>query len=192
MKRSRLVASERRAARQRLVASPGNDFPPDITVGVTPARTFDPAARLDWPGGRIVPACLVFPPGNCSIVRMRGSCMRLQPNSRSACSCAWRLGKPGGGNRLPGGLPLAKTDVPLQQLIRHRDYYYYHCLHFQNTEQFDKLTNCSPPGSTVQGHARHPRNSESSGSADLHQEPDKSLEFIRQRLGLQFNHQRER
>ena len=30
--------------------------------------------------------------------------------------------------------------VPLQQLIPGtEDYYYYHCLHFQNTEQFDKV-----------------------------------------------------
>ena len=29
--------------------------------------------------------------------------------------------------------------VPLKQLIPGtEDYYYYHCLHFQNTEQFDK------------------------------------------------------
>ena len=30
--------------------------------------------------------------------------------------------------------------IPLQQLIPGtEDYYYYHCLHFQNTELFDKV-----------------------------------------------------
>ena len=34
----------------------------------------------------------------------------------------------------------ADRAVPLQQLIPGtEDYYYYHCLHFQNTEQFDKV-----------------------------------------------------
>mgnify|MGYP003346648346 FL=1 len=31
--------------------------------------------------------------------------------------------------------------VPLKQLVQGtEDYYYYHCLHFQNTQQYEKVT----------------------------------------------------
>ena len=84
--------------------------------------------------------------------------------------------------------------VPLQQLIPGtEDYYYYHCLHFQNTEQFDKVNELliawinrykDTPG------IREIQNRQA--LLTYTKSPDKSLEFIRQRLGLQFNHQRER
>jgi hypothetical protein len=84
--------------------------------------------------------------------------------------------------------------VPLQQLIPGtEDYYYYHCLHFQNTEQFDKVNELLT--------AWINRYKDTPGIREIQNRqalltyttsPDKSLEFLRQRLGLQFNHQRER
>ena len=84
--------------------------------------------------------------------------------------------------------------VPLQQLIPGtEDYYFYHCLHFQNTEQFDKVNELLT--SWINRFKDTPRIREIQNRQALltyTRAPDKSLEFIRQRLGLQFNHQRER
>jgi hypothetical protein len=84
--------------------------------------------------------------------------------------------------------------VPLQQLIPGtEDYYYYHCLHFQNTEQFDKANELLT--TWINRFKDTPRIREIQNRQALltyTKTPDKSLEFIRQRLGLQFNHQRER
>ena len=84
--------------------------------------------------------------------------------------------------------------VPLQQLIPGtEDYYYYHCLHFQNTEQFDKVNELLT--AWINRYKDTPGIREIQNRQALltyTKSPDKSLEFIRQRLGLQFNHQRER
>ncbi len=84
--------------------------------------------------------------------------------------------------------------VPLQQLIPGtEDYYYYHCLHFQNTEQFDKVNQLL--SAWINRYKDTPGIREIQNRQALltyTKSPDKSLEFIRQRLGLQFNHQRER
>ena len=74
-----------------------------------------------------------------------------------------------------------------------RDYYYYHCLHYQNTDRLDDVdrmlklwvkrynrTSRVQEIENRQALLRYPRN------------PRASLEFLRQRLGLSFNHQRER
>ena len=93
------------------------------------------------------------------------------------------------------GFALAKDrTVPLQQLIPGtEDYYYYHCLHLQNTEQFDKVNELLT--AWINRYKDTPGIREIQNRQALltyTKAPDKSLEFIRQRLGLQFNHQRER
>ena len=84
--------------------------------------------------------------------------------------------------------------VPLQQLIPGtEDYYYYHCLHLQNTEQFDRVNELLT--AWINRYKDTPGIREIQNRQALltyTKAPDKSLEFIRQRLGLQFNHQRER
>ena len=70
------------------------------------------------------------------------------------CSSAAHAGpaRPGAGrrNRLrrgfrPGGGPEGAAG---QLIPGTEDYYYYHCLHYQNTEQFDKVEELLPPGSS--------------------------------------------
>ena len=82
----------------------------------------------------------------------------------------------------------------LQQLIPGtEDYYYYHCLHYQNTEQFDKVNDLLT--AWIHRTKDSPRIREIQNRQALltyAKQPDKSLEFIRRRLAVQFNHQRER
>ena len=72
------------------------------------------------------------------------------------------------------------------------EYYYFHCLHYQNTQQYDRVDDL-----LKKWIARHK-------SGDLINEiqyrqavltydrnPQKSLEFVRERCGLVFNHQRD-
>jgi hypothetical protein len=84
--------------------------------------------------------------------------------------------------------------VPLQQLIPGtEDFYYYHCLHLQNIEQFDKANELLT--AWINRFKDTPRIREIQNRQALltyAKDPEKSLEFIRQRLDLQFNHQRER
>ena len=73
-----------------------------------------------------------------------------------------------------------------------QEYYYYHCLHYQNTEQFDKVEDLlkvwikrynSTPG------VREIQNRQA--LLTYHRDPAAALEFIRGQLGIQFNHQRD-
>src|SRR6201993_466249 len=81
----------------------------------------------------------------------------------------------------------------LKQLIPGtEDYYYYHCLHFQNTEQFDKVDEMLGPW--VQRHGETGRVWEVRTRQALltyDKNPQKTLEYVRNRIGLQFNHQKE-
>ncbi len=83
--------------------------------------------------------------------------------------------------------------VPLKQLIPGtEDYYYYHCLHLQNTEQFDKVDELLQ--AWIKRHNYTQRVHEILNRQALltyHTQPAKSLEYIRSQLGIQFNHQRE-
>ncbi|MFC1757418.1 hypothetical protein ACFL2H_01445, partial [Planctomycetota bacterium] len=89
--------------------------------------------------------------------------------------------------------------VPLSRLIPGTDeYYYYHCLHAQNTEMFDSVASLLKSWEKA-------RNSSSFSSMPqvreirhrqalltYHRDSKASLEYLKQELGLEFNHQRER
>ncbi len=81
----------------------------------------------------------------------------------------------------------------LAQLIPgSEDFYYYHCLHYQNTEQWDKV----PPllKAWIARYHHTPRVIEIENRQALllyAKQPDQTLRLIRDRLNLHFNHQRE-
>src|SRR2546425_9355348 len=82
--------------------------------------------------------------------------------------------------------------VSLRQLIPGtEDYYYYHCLHFLNTEQFEKVEELTRPW--LQRHGQTPRLTEIQTRHALltyERNPERSLTYLRSHLGLQFNHQK--
>lgn len=72
------------------------------------------------------------------------------------------------------------------------DYYYFHCLHYQNTEQLEKVdqmlkTWIRQRGET--GRAIEIQNRQA--LLKYESDPKASLEYIKRRLGLHFNHQRQ-
>lgn len=83
--------------------------------------------------------------------------------------------------------------VPLKQLVPGtEDYYYFHCLHAQQTEQFDKVEPLV--GQWVQRLGQTPRVNEILARQALltyDKNPQKTLEFLRNKLGLSFGHQQE-
>src|SRR5687768_5389203 len=82
---------------------------------------------------------------------------------------------------------------PLKQLIPGtEDFYYYHSLHYQNTEQFGEVDKLVPLwvqryGKT--GRVQEILNRQALLTYDKNQQ--KSLDYLRTQLGLHFNHQRE-
>ena len=83
--------------------------------------------------------------------------------------------------------------VPLKQLIPGTDdYYYYHCLHYLNTEQFEKARELTGPW-----HQRHGQTARLTEIQTRHalltydKSPQESLTYLRNKLGLNFGHQRE-
>ena len=73
------------------------------------------------------------------------------------------------------------------------DYYYYHCLHYQHTEQFDKVDDTLK--AWIKRYKYTARVKEIQNRQALltyARNPEASLTFLRQRLGLTFAHQRER
>jgi hypothetical protein len=85
-----------------------------------------------------------------------------------------------------------RTDALKQLIPGTEDYYYYHCLHYLNTEQFDKLGAFTKPwlerfgqtGRLTEIQTRH-------ALLTYEKAPKKSLEYITARLGLRFDHQKE-
>jgi hypothetical protein len=71
------------------------------------------------------------------------------------------------------------------------DYYYYHCLHFLNSEQYDKVE-----AMTRLWYERHGQSGRLTEIQTRHalltydKDPQRSLAYLRQRLGLSFNHQK--
>lgn len=89
---------------------------------------------------------------------------------------------------------LAKDrSAALKQLIPGtEDYYYYHALHLLNTGQFDKV----PPLAKTwfERHNRTPRLTEIETRHALltyDKDPAKTLAYLRDKLGLRFDHQKE-
>ncbi len=82
----------------------------------------------------------------------------------------------------------------LKQLIPGtEDYYYYHCLHLLNTEQFEKLDAYQKPW--LERHGQTQRYTEIQTRFILltyERDPKKALEYVRSRVGVSFNHQKER
>ena len=83
--------------------------------------------------------------------------------------------------------------VPLKQLIPGtEDYYYYHALDALNREQYEKVREFMGPW--AQRHGETPRVWEIRTRLALlsyENAPEKSLEYLRQRLGLTYPHQKE-
>jgi hypothetical protein len=83
----------------------------------------------------------------------------------------------------------AKT---LEQLIPGtEEYYYYHCLHYQHTKQYDKVQDLLKAWIKRYGHTgqvEEIRNRQA--LLDYEKNPTTSLEHIRRQLGLNFNHQK--
>jgi hypothetical protein len=81
----------------------------------------------------------------------------------------------------------------LKQLIPGtEDYYYYHCLHFLNTEQFEKLDAFQKPW--LERHGQTGRFTEIQTRQMLlsyERDPKRTLDYVRGRLNLHFNHQKE-
>jgi hypothetical protein len=73
-----------------------------------------------------------------------------------------------------------------------QDYYYFHCLHFQNTQRYDQVE-----ALMKKWVARHKQGAlideiqYRQAVLTYERSPQKSLEFIRARLGLTFNHQKD-
>src|SRR2546421_12620816 len=82
----------------------------------------------------------------------------------------------------------------LRQLIPGtEDYYYYHCLHYLNTEQFEKAEELTKPW--LQRLGQTPRLTEIQTRHALltySRNPERSLTYLRTHLNLHFDHQKER
>src|SRR5436309_315671 len=80
----------------------------------------------------------------------------------------------------------------LRQLIPGtEDYYYYHCLHYLNSEQFEKAEELTKPW--LQRFGQTPRLTEIQTRHALltyDANPQRTLAYVRTRLALQFNHQK--
>jgi hypothetical protein len=81
----------------------------------------------------------------------------------------------------------------LKQLIPGtEDYYYYHCLHYLNTAQFDKIE--QPARLWLERLGQTPRLTEIQTRLALltfEKDPKKSLDYLKTQLGLRFDHQKE-
>ena len=81
----------------------------------------------------------------------------------------------------------------LEQLIPGtRDYYYYSCLHYQNTGELDKVDDLLEQW--IKRHKRRGRVREIENRQALlrySDSPENTLDFLRRRLGLRFEHQPE-
>ncbi|MFP6603797.1 MAG: hypothetical protein VB862_14790, partial [Pirellulaceae bacterium] len=83
--------------------------------------------------------------------------------------------------------------IALDQLIPGTEnYYYYHCLHLQNTEKFDEVENLFTTWvKRYKDSARIREIRHRQALLTYAKTPDKTLGYLRQQLNLRFNHQRE-
>src|SRR5437016_7306131 len=71
------------------------------------------------------------------------------------------------------------------------DYYYYHALHYLNTEQYEKVEMVAKPWLERFGQtARLTEIQTRHALLTYEKNPQKSLDYLRTRLGLRFDHQR--
>ncbi len=84
--------------------------------------------------------------------------------------------------------------VPLKQLIPGTpDYYYYHCIHHQSGQRFDKVEELLKLWIKRHGHtSRVEEIVNRQALLTYPQNHAKTLEHLRRRIGLHFNHQRQR
>ena len=84
-------------------------------------------------------------------------------------------------------------EVVLEELIPGtEEYYYYHCLHYQNAGQLDKVDQLLEPW--IERHKRTSRVREIQNRQALFHygtDPEAMLQYASQELGLHFNHQRQ-
>ncbi len=87
----------------------------------------------------------------------------------------------------------ADREQALQQLVPGTEaYYFYHCLHYQNSEQLDKVEQMLTPWVRRHGETqlvqeiRHRQ-----ALLNYDQTPDDTLEYLRRHLNLRFDHQRQ-
>src|SRR5437588_900836 len=80
----------------------------------------------------------------------------------------------------------------LRQLIPGtEDYYYYHCLHLLNTEQFEKVEELTKPWLQRFGQTQRLTEIQTRHALLTYERnPKRSLTYLRSHLGLQFNHQK--
>ena len=96
----------------------------------------------------------------------------------------------------------ADREAVLKELIPGtEDYYYFHCLHYQNTEQFDKVDTMLNRWIKSFDYKYRAKQSISAKAREIvnrqmiltySQNPKKSLEYLETHLNLKFDHQRER
>ncbi len=83
--------------------------------------------------------------------------------------------------------------VVLSQLVPGtEDYYYYHCLHYQNLQQYDRVEELLAPW--IERYKDTPRNREIRNRQALltyGENPQGTLQYLTQALGLRFDHQRD-
>lgn len=84
-------------------------------------------------------------------------------------------------------------EAALRQLVPGtEDYYYYHCLHYQQTEQWDKVDEML--AAWIRRYQHTPRVIEIENRQALlryERDPKRALDLIQRRLNLQFNHERQ-
>ena len=81
----------------------------------------------------------------------------------------------------------------LKQLIPGTDeYYYFHCLHYQNLEKFDEVERLLKAWIKRHNYTGRVRQIQHRQALLTYNEnPNQTLEYLRKQLGLKFNHQRE-
>ena len=85
-----------------------------------------------------------------------------------------------------------RTEALKQLIPGTEDYYYYNCLHLQHTEQFDKVDELLTTWVKRFQDSGRIREIQNRQALFLYeQDPQRALDLIRGRLGLNFNHQRE-
>jgi hypothetical protein len=127
---------------------------------------------------------------------MKKALVWLQGTSLAALACGLLLTPTsrGGDVGYVEDFALARDrTVPLRQLIPGtEDYYYYHCLHYLNSEQFARVEQLTKPWLERFGQtARLTEIQTRHALLTYERDPKKSLAYLTTRLGLRFDHQKE-